>query len=238
MISSIFSFRSFFIVAAIHLAAIAGGETLQVLAILSKPLLLLLLTIIFFTQSRSALPAFRNLVGSALMFSWAGDVLLLFQEKDAGFFLAGLISFLAAHVCYLLAFNITSVHPAKTLLRQKPWIALLFIGYGVLFFFLIRNGLGNMLLPVMAYMAVILFMALNALNRFRRVDTGSFSLVFGGALCFMLSDSLLACNKFAAPVPMAGLLIMLTYIAAQYLITKGCLQQIAATSIRARPVSA
>ncbi|MEP7127636.1 MAG: lysoplasmalogenase [Chitinophagales bacterium] len=227
MRSKIFSFHTFFILAGIHLAAILVGESLNQLAMFTKPLLLPMLIIIFYFQSTSARMAFRNFVLAALSLSWLGDVLLLFQEQNSNFFLAGLISFLAAHICYILAFNKTSVHHSQTILRQKPWLALLFIGYGMLFFFLIRNGLGNMLVPVMVYMAVILLMGITALNRYHRVEYNSFLLVFAGALCFMTSDSLLAINKFASPFPISGFLIMLTYIAAQYLIVKGCLKQIA-----------
>jgi uncharacterized membrane protein YhhN len=41
-------------------------------------------------------------------------------------------------------------------------------------------------------------------------------------MSFLLSDALLAINKFVAPIPMAGFWVMLTYITAQYLIVKGC----------------
>ena len=49
----------------------------------------------------------------------------------------------------------------------------------------------------------------------------SFKLVFIGSLLFLLSDSMLAFNKFHSEIPLAGFLIMLTYIAAQYLIMRG-----------------
>jgi len=39
----------------------------------------------------------------------------------------------------------------------------------------------------------------------------------------MISDSLLAINKFSQPVPQAGILVMTTYIAAIYLITQGAI---------------
>ncbi|MGB3075658.1 MAG: lysoplasmalogenase [Chitinophagales bacterium] len=232
MTSKLFSFQAFFILAGIHLVAILCGESMNQLAMVTKPLLLLMLIIIFYLQSTTAPVTFRNFVLAALSLSWLGDVLLLFQEQHSDFFLAGLISFLAAHICYILAFNKTSVRHSQTILRQKPWLIVSFIGYGAFFFFLIRNGLGNMLVPVMVYMAVILWMGIAALNRFRRVEYNSFVLVFAGALCFMTSDSLLAINKFATPFPMAGFLIMLTYIAAQYLISKGCLKQIASEHMK------
>lgn len=222
------SFNSFSIVALIHLIAILSGDALNWLVVSTKPMLLFFLLIIFYFQTASSAGIFKNLVLTALLFSWLGDILLLFQQWDANFFLAGLISFLAAHVCYILAFRKTSLHHEQTFLKEEPWLILLFLGYGIMFFFLIRNGLGDMLMPVMAYMVVILLMGITALNRFRRVENHSFLWVFAGALCFMMSDSLLAINKFSHPFPMAGFFIMLTYVAAQYLIVKGSLRQIEA----------
>ncbi|MEO6167033.1 MAG: lysoplasmalogenase [Chitinophagales bacterium] len=219
-------------VAVIHLVAILAGDSLNWLVMSTKPILLFLLLVIFYFQTSASAGVFRKLVLAALFFSWVGDILLLFQQQDANFFLAGLISFLAAHVCYLLAFRKTSLNHQQKLLKEKPWMILLFLAYGIIFFFLIRNGLGDLLIPVMSYMVVILLMGIAALNRFRRVEYQSFLWVFTGALCFMVSDSLLAINKFAHPIPMAGFFIMLTYIAAQYLIVKGSVQQIETEKVK------
>ena len=49
----------------------------------------------------------------------------------------------------------------------------------------------------------------------------SFQWVFVGALLFIVSDSLLAINRFAATLPFANVAVMVTYIAAQWLIVKG-----------------
>ncbi len=233
MRTKLFSFQAFFVVAGIHLAAILGGALFNSLVILTKPLLLLLLGILYYLQSGKLNKAHRNFMLAALSFSWLGDVLLLFQQNEAGFFLAGLISFLAAHLCYILAFGKTSVHHTQSVIRQQPWLVLLFAAYGLLFFFFISQGLGSLLIPVLVYMLVILLMGIAALNRFRRVEYHSFLLVFAGAMSFMLSDSLLAINKFATPFAMAGFLIMVTYIAAQYLIVKGSLKQMATEGMQA-----
>lgn len=232
MITTLLTFRSYLILAAIHLLAILAGDSFTWLVIATKPLLLSLLIAVFFLQSTSSTGYFRRMVLAALFFSWLGDVLLLFQQRDASFFLSGLVSFLAAHVCYILAFRRTTVQHSLTILNEKPWLILIFIAYGAGFYFLIRDGLGEMMVPVMLYMVVILMMSLVALNRFRRVEYHSFLLVFAGALCFMASDSLLAINKFFVSFPLSGFLIMLTYIAAQYLIVKGCLVQLASERMK------
>jgi uncharacterized membrane protein YhhN len=75
-----------------------------------------------------------------------------------------------------------------------------------------------------AYAAVLVTMVIVALFRYGRTTAASFGLVFGGAVLFMISDSLLAMNKFHAPIQQAGLLIMITYCVAQGLIAEGMLK--------------
>jgi uncharacterized membrane protein YhhN len=60
-----------------------------------------------------------------------------------------------------------------------------------------------------------------ALNRKGRVNKRSFQLVFIGSLLFVISDSMIAVDKFYGEIPQAGFWIMLTYISAQYLIMRG-----------------
>jgi uncharacterized membrane protein YhhN len=64
-------------------------------------------------------------------------------------------------------------------------------------------------------------MAIQALLRYGYTTSRSFTLIFTGALFFMLSDSLLAINKFMTPLHLASLAVMTTYIIAQYLIVEG-----------------
>jgi len=224
------AFYPYLLISFIHLVAILSGEKLDMVVMITKPLLLPALMSAFFFLTRNDKSVFRKLVLLALLFSWIGDVVLLFQEHHSNFFLIGLVSFLIAHIFYILAFRKTSLSRSTTLLKEKPLLVLLFIAYGAGFFFLIKDGLGTMMVPVIVYMAIILLMGITALNRFRRVGYDSFILVFTGAICFMASDSLLAMNKFYRPFPLSGFFIMLTYIAAQYLIVRGSWRQIASGS--------
>jgi len=84
--------------------------------------------------------------------------------------------------------------------------------------------LGEMKMPVVVYSMTITGMALAALHRYQKTTAKSFWMVMGGALIFMLSDSMIAINKFLEPIPSANVLIMLTYIAAQYLIISGLIK--------------
>ncbi|QLH32521.1 MAG: lysoplasmalogenase [Cyclobacteriaceae bacterium] len=81
--------------------------------------------------------------------------------------------------------------------------------------------LGGLQIPVLVYALVITVMAMQALFRYGYTNSKSFVLVFVGAISFMISDSLLAINKFMQPLPLAGLAVMLTYLLAQYLIVEG-----------------
>jgi uncharacterized membrane protein YhhN len=74
---------------------------------------------------------------------------------------------------------------------------------------------------VFVYTATIRLMAIFALNRKDRTPEASFYPIFVGALLFIMSDSLLALNKFLVPIPYAGVIVMSTYVAAQYLIVEG-----------------
>lgn len=218
------NFNIYFVVAVVHLVAILGGDSYNWLVTSTKPLLLPALMLPFYFSSTAFAGTIRNLVIAALLFSWMGDVVLLFQDRNAIYFLVGLISFLLAHICYIIAFTKGLSTGRKSLLSNKAWLVLIFLAYGIGFFYFIRNGLGEMMIPVIVYECIILLMGITALNRFERVDEKSFQQVFGGALLFMASDSLLAVNKFYAPFLMASFLIMLTYILAQYFIVSGMLQ--------------
>src|SRR5690606_21896213 len=72
---------------------------------------------------------------------------------------------------------------------------------------------------IILYMASILFMV--AMAFWRGARSIAYSLVAAGAVFFMVSDSLLALNKFIQPLPFGHYLIMVTYIFAQYSIVTG-----------------
>jgi uncharacterized membrane protein YhhN len=81
-------------------------------------------------------------------------------------------------------------------------------------------------MPVMVYATVICTMLLCSLHIFLKVNKPANILYLLGAALFVLSDSLLAINKFYQPFAFAGILIMLTYCAAQYFIVTGFIKQV------------
>jgi uncharacterized membrane protein YhhN len=159
----------------------------------------------------------------AMFFSWVGDVLLMFS--GAGFFLAGLGGFLVAHIFYVMAYRQhkrtegDGLHGVQKVRYAFPVIL---AGTGLLV--ILMPVLGDMTIPVALYAAVLVVMVLTALFRFGHTNLRSFWMVFAGATLFMISDSTIAINKFLQPIPQSGLLIMSTYMAAQWLIVEGLIR--------------
>ena len=197
----------------------------------SKPLLMPLL-MAYYISRRSKLEKYDYLILSALLFSLAGDVLLMVTWTGRDLFVFGLAAFLVAHVFYISAFR-SEMGAARTLLKEQPVLALGVILYGmVLLGLLNRTGgpsFAEYQLPVVLYAIIILGMLLTALNRKNEVDHDSFRLVAAGAAIFILSDSIIAVNKFTdlfSSLPLfPRLAIMATYGIGQYLIIEGCLVQ-------------
>ncbi|MDX5476906.1 MAG: lysoplasmalogenase, partial [Cyclobacteriaceae bacterium] len=88
-------------------------------------------------------------------------------------------------------------------------------------YFLIRGGLGDLKIPVIIYLIVIVMMATTARERFKKTNSVSFWQVMIGAGLFMISDIILAINMFFKSFPEAGILVLGTYIIAQFLIVRG-----------------
>jgi uncharacterized membrane protein YhhN len=84
-------------------------------------------------------------------------------------------------------------------------------------------SLGGLQIPVMIYAVVLMIMVIAAMQRYGKTTAASYGRVLSGAILFMISDSMLAINKFLHPFFMASAAIMITYIAAQYFIVQGIL---------------
>lgn len=195
---------------------------LEILHLITKPLLVpALLMLLFFTQS--SVPG-KKLLITGLIFSWLGDVFLLFEYKYALFFIFGLASFLTTHIFYIIYFlRIRSAN--ASLLKKQPVLIALVLVYGVGLVWLLYPHLGDMKFPVIIYASVICTMLLCSLHVFLKINKKAAARFLLGASAFVISDSLLAINKFYQPFAFAGVLIMLTYCAAQFFIVTGYTQQ-------------
>lgn len=186
----------------------------------AKPLILTSLILFFYLEGKHLSSKTRRNMLIALTFSLIGDVLLMFDELSTNFFLTGLISFMLGHVFYILVF----LEKKNNLKKPIPFITVLII-YALGLFYTLYNGLGSMLIPVIIYMLAILTMAVTAALRKGKVPNSSYNLVFIGVLLFLISDSILAVNKFYGDVAYEHILIMSTYAFAQFCIVMGIIKQ-------------
>ena len=164
-----------------------------------------------------------SLIITALIFSWAGDILLQIKNGGDLFFLLGLAAFLLTHILYTIVFFATAGD--LIFLRSKALLLIVIIIYGSLTLYTIMPGLGSLQVPVTIYAIIITGMVVAALSRFGKVNEVSYLLVFLGALLFLISDSLIAFNKFKQTFPLAGVMIMCSYLAGQFMIISGTIRQ-------------
>jgi len=191
---------------------------------ISKPFLMATLLVYYLAARKSPTKLLTWLVTAALVFSWAGDVLLMYQSHMENLFLFGLGAFLVAQLFYIIAYRNAIDHHIQVPMSKFVAFRLVFLTvYGGGLLFILHEQLGEMLIPVAAYTAVIIAMGISAILRKGKTSDSSFILVYSGALLFIMSDSMIAIDRFSHPLVQSGLLIMATYIAAQFLIVKGLL---------------
>ncbi|MFW0715307.1 lysoplasmalogenase [Pedobacter sp. N23S346] len=195
-----------------------SGNTL--LSHVSKPFIVITLLVWLYSATRLK-GRFHKRIFTGLIFSLAGDVFLMLQSENMSFFNYGLIAFLICHIFYIRAFTLD--HKSNPDFRNPffLWGAGALIIFCMGLFFYLQPYLGAWQFAILVYAIIITFMMIMALNRYGKVNLSSFQLILTGALFFLLSDSVLAIDKFSRPIPQAGVLIMVSYMLAQYLIVYG-----------------
>ncbi|MFI1967516.1 hypothetical protein BLA24_28770 [Streptomyces cinnamoneus] len=192
---------AFAVAAATHLTALAAGAT--VLALATKPLLMPLLAVHVLTRGGP------RLLAVALLFGCGGDVLL--QCGGDALFRAGMGSFAAGHVCYLVLFARHGSPGGARTHRLAAGYAAAWLGTVTLLW---PDLDADLRLPVAGYSLLLTAMALGATRA--RLWTAA-----GGAL-FLLSDTLIATGLAGWPqAPVPQFWVMLTYLAAQCLLAYG-----------------
>lgn len=158
----------------------------------------------------------------ALFFSWVGDVLLMFANQHALFFILGLISFLIAHLAYIILFQRQNkINENNNYLWFIPFVII----YLVTILRILWPFLNEMKIPVLVYAIVISLMLLMSIKAYFQWEKPSNLWVLIGAILFVISDSILAINKFHSPVLMSSFWIMSTYLGAQFCIVNAILQK-------------
>ncbi|WP_338519052.1 lysoplasmalogenase [Alteromonas gracilis] len=184
-----------------------------------KALPILLLSFFSFISLKSKLKA---AVVFALFASAAGDIFLALTFE--GNFVLGLGCFLVAHIAYIVSFFIARIDRQGRQMETQRNPALLgvacafVVGFSVLMAQHILPAAGDLFYPVFIYIMVITTMGITAL-----VVARSWYIALG-ALVFVTSDAILAQTIFIKPITLSGFAVMLTYYAAQYLLTRGFIQ--------------
>lgn len=208
----------YLVISAIYLLITAFNQEEMVRVV--KPFLLpILLVAVYHTENFST----KKILLTALTFSWIGDVILLFADRGEIYFILGLVAFLLSHIFYIVLFNKQTI--SKTISNKLSFGA--GIGLIVIYFSMMITTLGpklgSLTVPVVIYAIVISTMLYFALKGSFQWEAIPYHSVLIGAVLFISSDSILAFNKFYKPIPAASLLIMVTYLLAQYGIVKGIL---------------
>jgi uncharacterized membrane protein YhhN len=148
---------------------------------------------------------------AALVFSLAGDVFLMLPGN---YFIPGLASFLVAHIFYIALFR----QGQEWFPSKQALVGVLAVG--AVMYSIVWGGLNDPVLKiaVAAYVTVISLMAAQAIGRASVTGDAASRWVAVGACVFMVSDSLIAINKFVTPVALSSLWILATYYCAQMLI--------------------
>jgi len=148
-----------------------------------------------------------------LLCSSVGDFILDYNREQ--WFIFGLGAFFIAHLFYL-----KSLSPFKNKHSTgKTTIILLAYGvFGAIMFILLKDGLGELFIPVLGYMSVLLLMALATV-----FSAKSNAWLIAGGVSFVVSDSLIGFDKFTAQLWQSQLWVMASYYFAQFALVKGYL---------------
>ena len=195
------------VLGAAHVAALAAGR--RTAAALSKAMPIAVLAGLVASEPAPVGQAYRWLVFAGILCSLGGDVWLLFPRG----FVPGLLNFLLAHVLYIAAFA------PRTAWNAAAWALL--APFALVSLAMLRHlwpHLGRERAPVAVYVSVIAVMGWRAAVRVTAAPPASGGFALAGALLFMLSDGLLAVDRFARRFPGADATVMATYYAAQTLI--------------------
>ena len=176
---------------------------------LFKPLTMLLIITIVGLAVDPPTRRYKRLIIAGLAFSLVGDILFMLPQD---LFVPGVFAFLIAQAIYSFAFiQVGGFY-------KSIWGALPFVFYASIIFYFLAPDLGDMNVPVLLYIVVIMFMIWQALGQYvqTRETRALFALI--GAIFFVFSDTALAVNRFSSPIDLDRLIVLGTYFFAQWLI--------------------
>jgi uncharacterized membrane protein YhhN len=166
---------------------------------------------------------------AGMVFACMGDIFLMLPNE---YFMAGLGCFLVMQWLYTYVF-VQERDESLTLSFYLGTLApILFLLIGLNYVVLSAISDDALAFAVILYAVSIATMALFAFLRKRKGFEMSHTKVACGAMLFLISDALLAMDRFVAPIPESTIWVMSTYAAAQYLIVVGMQRNTAAFSLK------
>lgn len=178
-----------------------------------KPLAMAAIILLVVLNLSSPPSFYQKMILAGLILSTAGDVFLIKQQR---FFVHGLISFLLGHLCYIAAFWAMTIQPDA--LNRLAFAAVIYLIYLGIFLKILWSRLSSLKIPVVVYSVVLVTMSALALHSYFSNPNRFTVCAFLGSVVFVVSDSILALNKFGKPIPLAQFWILGTYFLAQWLI--------------------
>ena len=197
---------------------------MDIARIVSKLLLLPILALYLLASATKSGNPVSRLVYFGLLFSFLGDLLL--TQSGETFFLLGMLAFIGTHVCngiYFLKLQSISIRNGKA----SSLAAIILFLITLVVFSVLNPYLENFQLPILVYMVIISCMAILAANTESAPSLKKIALqcFIPGAALFVLSDAILAMNKFLFHQPMLDIAVMLSYGGAQYFLVSGFVQR-------------
>ncbi len=171
--------------------------------VITKGLLMPALLVWVLVTLRGAAP---KLLVAGLVLATVGDVGLEFDAT----FLVGMVGFFAMQVCYVIGFLGMGAWPN---VRRRPSVAVGYLVFWIGANLALGPRLGDLQVPIAVYSLALCVMAAVAAGVDRRIGVGG--------LLFLISDMLIGLDLADLSFPGRGLVVMLTYLAAQYLIATG-----------------
>jgi uncharacterized membrane protein YhhN len=195
--------------ATLHIRAEYRGPQVQVY--ICKPLTVVSILSIALLSRHSSPFIYRLAIWAGLVFSLIGDILLMLPSDR---FVAGLSSFLVAHLCYITAFV------SGQGFGLSPWILIPLGAAAASVYGILWPRLGKLRLPVLIYVFAIVTMAWQAGERFAKTAERKALLPLVGALLFIVSDAVLMLTRLRGQRKKAQALVLGTYYAAQWFIAQ------------------
>ncbi|MBL4587646.1 MAG: lysoplasmalogenase [Flavobacteriales bacterium] len=190
-----------------------------------KPIFMVLLMTFHYKQVSDKSSFFWKAIQFGLFFSLLGDIALMLPDPNGLLFVVGLLFFLIAHLGYALAFQRNIKDSSEPFDKGKAvGLAIPFVASTGAFFYYIKDELPEELFfPVLAYTLVISTMGILAAWRTAHVNAKTYKWILIGAVLFVLSDCVIAINKFVIDFEGDKIVNMSLYLSGQFMIAFGAI---------------